>query len=487
MSEVEYPRTARVWVISLGRQSAEMRRCWDDGFIGIDYDAGDLSRFATREEIQAVLTTSSDDSSPSNASLACWEFLRELKSGDRVFVKEGLKTVVAEAQVIGPYEYHANQPLPSRRKVRWIRRGRWEFPENLFPVKTLTELTTNAEKIRKLDLAMQAQPGDPYTPPPASPAEEPAQAEPQAHAPPQPTEPEELDTVDPRAFGDDVFVPRADLDRALDEWLEKKNLILQGPPGVGKTFVGDRFARALVGARGADRITRVQFHASYSYEEFVRGFRPTSAGVFELVDGPFLDACKAANASPNARHVLLIDEINRANVTKVFGELLSLIERDKRSARFELRLAHARAPSERFFVPPNLFLLGLMNTADRNLALVDFALRRRFAFMEIPPVFDARFVEHLAARGVHRGVAEEIGRSMTELNARVVADATLGRGYAIGHSYFEPPRDSLGGDEAKSRAWLERLAKLNLAPLFEEYWVEDAAAAREAMRTVTGG
>ena len=167
---------------------------------------------------------------------------------------------------------------------------------------------------------------------------------------------------------------------------DKHQVIFQGPPGTGKTYVAQALANCLAGAE--DRVTLAQFHPSYAYEDFVRGFRPTmttsgQAG-FTLRDGPLLRAAQIAREEPGAKHFLIIDEINRGNISKVFGELYFLLEyRDKK-----IRMLYQQDGEDDFSLPPNLYIIGTMNTADRSIALVDLALRRRFYFIEFHPDTD---------------------------------------------------------------------------------------------------
>ena len=194
----------------------------------------------------------------------------------------------------------------------------------------------------------------------------------------------------------EIFLASAEFGRLFSQLRRKKNLVLQGPPGTGKTFIAQRLAWVVAEERSMERIEAVQFHQSYGYEDFVRGYRPTEDGGFVLRDGPFLDFCERARKDGERPHVLLIDEINRGNLSRIFGELLMLIEADKRSKEWAVRLAYPRAGDERFHVPENLHLIGTMNTADRSLALVDYALRRRFAFFTVEPAFgQPRFLRHL--------------------------------------------------------------------------------------------
>ena len=283
----------------------------------------------------------------------------------------------------------------------------------------------------------------------------------------------------------DVFLDRADIERLISQLTRKKALVLQGPPGTGKTFIAQRLAWVLAEERSTERIEAVQFHQSYGYEDFVRGYRPTEDGGFVLRDGPFLGFCERARDDDQRPHVLLIDEINRGNLSRIFGELLMLIEADKRSEEWAVRLAYPRADNERFHVPKNLYLIGTMNTADRSLALVDYALRRRFAFFTVEPAFgQPRFRRYLEERGVPASVRNRIGERLTALNETIAEDSDLGAGFRIGHSYFcDPP----SGGSADYDRWFEEVVTFDIEPLLEEYWFDRPGTASEAAAGLRDG
>lgn len=266
-----------------------------------------------------------------------------------------------------------------------------------------------------------------------------------------------------------LFMERAEFERILAIWRDKKNMVLQGAPGVGKSFIARRLAYALMEQKDPERVEVVQFHQSYGYEDFVQGYRPNADGGFELKDGVFHRFCERARKQPGVLHVFIIDEINRGNLSKIFGELMLLIEHDKRHSDWAARLAYASEESDDFHVPENVWLLGMMNTADRSLSLVDYALRRRFAFITLKPGFTSPgFGSHLAAAGAPPEVIAAIIQGMQELNAAIGEDrVNLGPGFQIGHSFFTPSKGQSAG-----RAWFERVVETEIRPLLEEYWFD---------------
>lgn len=266
-----------------------------------------------------------------------------------------------------------------------------------------------------------------------------------------------------------LFIEPDEFRRILDIWRDKKNLVLQGAPGVGKSYIARRLAYALMTQKDPSRVAVVQFHQSYGYEDFVQGYRPTAEGGFELRDGVFHRFCEQARKRPGVPHVFIIDEINRGNLSKIFGELMLLIEHDKRAAEWAARLAYASHDTEPFHVPENIWLLGMMNTADRSLSVVDYALRRRFAFITLAPGFTSpAFATHLAERGASPDVITAVIQGMQELNAAIGEDrVNLGPGFQIGHSFFTP-----ADGQSPSGAWFERVVESEIRPLLEEYWFD---------------
>lgn len=260
-------------------------------------------------------------------------------------------------------------------------------------------------------------------------------------------------------FLNEVYMTEERYETLVNVLRNKKNIILQGAPGVGKTFAARRLAWSMMGEKDDSRIEFVQFHQNYSYEDFMMGYKPVEDG-FELKYGIFYRFCQKAANQPDKEFFFIIDEINRGNMSKIFGELLVLIEKDYRGTK--MTLAYNGLP---FSVPKNLYIIGMMNTADRSLAMIDYALRRRFSFFEIEPGFDSQgFISY--QNGLNSETLDELISKVKELNRKIAADKSLGRGFCIGHSYF-------CGRDVCTDEWLHSVVDYDILPMLSEYWFDD--------------
>ncbi len=279
---------------------------------------------------------------------------------------------------------------------------------------------------------------------------------------------------------DKPFISESDFLQAVSLIKRKKNVILQGPPGVGKTFIARKLAYEIMHGVNDANIEMIQFHQSYSYEDFIQGLRPTKKGSFDLQNGIFYNFCKKAIVHPDRFFFFIIDEINRGNLSKIFGELMMLIETDKRGEKFAIKLTYAEDEEDRFYVPENIHIIGTMNTADRSLAIVDYALRRRFAFINLQPEYGNPFRLFLSDKGLSDGLIDHICSSVSKLNEKIKADINLGNGFQIGHSYFCAFNE--GVDENK---WLEEILSFEIRPLLEEIWFDDISKVDDYMKQLS--
>ena len=284
---------------------------------------------------------------------------------------------------------------------------------------------------------------------------------------------------------DGCFLPQSKIKMILKRLQAKKNIILQGPPGTGKTWLAKRLAFALIGQRDDSKIKAVQFHPNLSYEDFIRGWRPSGEGKLTLVDGPFMEMIDNAIKDPDSKYVIVIEEINRGNPAQVFGEMLTLLETDKRTPDEALELSYKREDGERVFIPDNLYVIGTMNIADRSLALVDLALRRRFAFIDLEPTLGKPWHDWVQSKnGIDSATLKEIDSRITILNNEISADASLGTQFKVGHSYVTP---AVGMNITDAKEWFNEVVETEIGPLLDEYWFDNLDKSKSAQKRLIAG
>lgn len=279
-------------------------------------------------------------------------------------------------------------------------------------------------------------------------------------------------------INDGCFLSHDEVDAIVDRLRSKRNLILQGPPGTGKTWLARRLAYALMGEKAKPRVRSVQFHPNLSYEDFVRGWRPSGDGRLELVDGPFLEIANQALQDASNQYVLVIEEINRGHPAQIFGELLTLIEADKRTPDAAIELSYGVKGDKPMYVPANLYIIGTMNIADRSLALVDYALRRRFAFQDLEPRLGEAWRSWMGEQyGMSASLCRDFERRLADLNSTISSSPTLGSQFCVGHSYLTPAR----GQEIKDPVnWFRQVVNTEIMPLLREYWYDNPEAVDKA-------
>ena len=431
-------RQTHYWLISPGQNAYLWDEFYNNNEMGIGFDGtGDLIQYDSKEELKLKFQQLYDDNaSHRNDVNACWQFVNDMKVGDVVFAKKGMGEIIGRGIVQSDYEYdNLNNNYHKIRKVNWTHKGNWTYEHGKLPMKTLTDITLYQEMIDNINELFYDDGREEETP----------------------IYPEY--NID--KFLDEVYIGQEDYVTLVNLLKNKKNLIVEGAPGVGKTFMAKRLAYSIMGVKDISRVMMVQFHQSYSYEDFVMGYRPYENG-FKLKHGSFYKFCKKAEEDSENDYFFIIDEINRGNISKIFGELFMLIEADKRGEKNKIQLLYS---DESFFIPKNVYIIGLMNTADRSLAMIDYALRRRFAFFDLKPGFNSDGFKNYQSE-LSDDKFDKLIEVMEKLNREIKEDESLGEGFRIGHSYLCNIKEDV--DEK-----LNYIVEYEMIPLLKEYWFDE--------------
>lgn len=461
-------KNIRYWYFAPGKDASMWDEFYDEGIMAIGWDyLGDLTQYPTKESIKAKMREKNGKPNYSymNDGLATWQFCHDIKVGDIVYAKKGVDTIIGRGVVTSSYEYD-----PNRKEYRHIHKVNWTHDKkgqvisvnDKCALKTLTDITPYPETTKYYEDQFNIDSD-------------------QCETVAQPDYTKE-------DFLSEVYMSEEDYNSLVSLLEYKKNIILQGAPGVGKTFAAKRLAYSIIKKKDPSLVKMVQFHQSYSYEDFVRGYRPTDKG-FEIKNGPFYEFCKKAEEDSENKYFFIIDEINRGNLSKIFGELFMLIEADKRAdplkdtqPSVQLLYRDPEKGVEEFSIPSNLYIIGMMNTADRSLALMDFALRRRFGFFEQKPAFENHNFEAYK-KSLNSQKFERLINTIKEINEKIEKDPSLGSGFCIGHSFFcglnEEKNNNDGSSNVDIEAKLESIVKFEIIPLLQEYWFDDADTVKD--------
>lgn len=437
------------WICAADAKAKKWDEFYRKGIIALGWgELGDLRKYKSQDEIAQAIKkfyNYKEDSYPTNNSLANWQFCNDIKKGDIIFVKRGKKQIAGCGVVVSDYFYDANeQEFNSTLKMNWLHNSDVNAPYNL-PNKTLTRVE-DKDKYKFDSLYIDNEQDTVID--------------------------DESDSIIEKIytkadFLNEVFISDEEYETMKNVLLRKKNIILQGAPGVGKTFSAKRLAYSIMGYEDESRIDMVQFHQNYSYEDFIMGYKPTPNGGFTLEKGSFFDFCEKARNDDSREYFFIIDEINRGNLSKIFGELLMLLENDYRNK--DIKLAYTK---KEFSIPSNIYIIGMMNTADRSLAMIDYALRRRFCFIEMKPSFDSKgFEKYLKA--FNNKLFENLIGKIKELNNHIKNDPSLGNGFCIGHSYF----CNLKPNDKNLEKELKEIVEFEIKPMIDEYWFDNPTTA----------
>ena len=519
-----FSKNSQYWTYSPGKGGSYWDYCYDNNqmIIGWD-DIGPLNYYNDRDHIAAALKEKYNEENAYNDISCIDDFIHKLHEGDIVIAKIGQSKLLGYGRVIdNKYLYNNNRErFKNTRNVNWIKKGVWEIPKNLrVAQKILTDITPYDDFAMKLINIME---GDSYNMKDkfrkwlenisiqessitaylshvdlmSKESQEDGLLSKSLYEFDNYKELEEYIPIiinsekfktrsqnsnninfaalnhyieflknyyDKDLFLEEVFMNDSEYEKIYKLLMRKKNIILKGSPGVGKTFMARRLAYSIIGKKAKDQVLSVQFHQSYSYEDFIEGIRPNKDGEFVLTPGVFKEFVDVAKNNRDKDYFVIIDEINRGNLSKILGELMKLIEYDKRDKE-DVILPYSK---ESFTIPENIFIIGTMNTADRSLAMVDYALRRRFAFIQVNPAFNnPKFSNWLIEKNnIKENDVNLLCNKMIALNAAI--DDDLGEGFEIGHSYFVDNLDSNNFTQS-----YKDIIDYEIIPLLEEYWFDD--------------